>query len=401
MLDEKYYLLKNSPFIQQPIYVKQNWILLNRRSFLLLLKKYKATFSILVNTSNTPQMFYQGRYGKPTELKIYGFNHLSDFKVSKIHYVNFSGYYLPDMYQYNYQLNSNSATTIDHNMIKALYSVADINFSKNNCKQTASSAKAGSMTYLDLLLKSEKLDNVSVNHNLTMNITGFITSDKIVRRYGRRFKSHTISEFYGSGKLQSAAWRANKKYKLTAKENQTVYVPNTDLNSEQKYYHDLNNIDKFKTDFKSDEVVYDTDYGYTSDKFKTELDSAEDYEVYDYEADAADDDLTDLTFSKEYAVPFTHRNRHVDLMDHSWEIEFTSRRSTGWKDHKARRQWMHNQLKLNSAKLSNNYSGYIKKKAELISEKRKRRKQERLQKKRHKNDATADYSNLKLKTEEK
>ena len=379
MLNEKYYLIESTPFIQQPVYVKQNWILLSKRNFLLLLKKYKATFSILVNTNNTPQMFYQGRYGKSTELRIYGFNHLSDFKVSKIHYVNVSGYYLPDMYQYDYHLNLNSVATIDRNMIKTLYSVADFNFSKNN-KQSASPAKAGSMTYLDLLLKSEKLSNVSVNHDLAMNIADFIISNKIVRRYGRRsFKSHTTSEFYGSGKLQSAAWRANKKYKLAAKENQTVCVPNTDLISEQKYYYDLNNIDKFKTDFKSDEVVYDTDYGYTSDKFKTELDSVEDYEVYDYEAEAADDALTDLTFSKEYAVPFTHRNRHVDLMDHSWEIEFTSRRSTGWKDHKARRQWMHNQLKLNSAKLSNNYSGYIKKKAELISDRRKKQKQEKLQ----------------------
>lgn len=390
MLNEKYYLIENAPFIQQPAYVKQNGILLNRHNFLLLLKKYKPTFSILVNTNNTLQMFYQGRYGKSTELKIYGFDHLSDFKVSKIHYINLSGYYLPDMYQYNYHLNLNSVTIIDRNMIKTLYSVADFNFSNNNNKQSASPAKAGSMTYLDLLLKSERLNNVSVNHDLAMNIADFIISNKIVRRYDRRyFKAHTTSEFYGSGKLQSSAWRANKKYKLAVKENQTVCVPNTDLISEQKYYYDLNNIDKFKTDFKSDEVVYDTDYGYTSDKFKTELDSAEDYEVYDYEADAADDDLTDLTFSKEYAVPFTHRNRHVDLMDHSWEIEFTSRRSTGWKDHKARRQWMHNQLKLNSAKLSNNYSGYIKKKAELISERRKKQKQEKLQRKRLNNNITA------------
>lgn len=390
MLNEKYYLIESTPFIQQPVYVKQNWILLSKRNFLLLLKKYKATFSILVNTNNTPQMFYQGRYGKSTELKIYGFDHLSDFKVSKIHYINLSGYYLPDMYQYSYHLNLNSVATIDRNMIKTLYSVADFNFSKNNNSKSALPVKTGSMTYLDLLLKSERLNNVPVNHDLTMNITDFITSNKIVRRYGKRyFKSHTTSEFYGSGKLQSAAWRSNKKYKLATKENKTVYVPNTDLISEQKYYYDLNNIDKFKTDFKSDEVVYDTDYGYTSDKFKSELDSVEDYEVYDYEADAADDDLTDLTFSKEYAVPFTHRNRHVDLMDHSWEIEFTSRRSTGWKDHKARRQWMHNQLNLNLAKLSNNYSGYIKKKAELISE-RKKQKQEKLQRKRLNDNTTAD-----------
>lgn len=389
MLNEKYYLIENAPFIQQPAYVKQNWILLNRHKFLLLLKKYKATFSILVSTNNTSQMFYQGRYGKSTELKIYGFNHLSDLKVSKIHYVNVSGYYLPDIYQYDYHLNLNSVAIIDRNMINALFSVSDINFSKNN-EQSALPAKTGSMTYLDLLLKSERLTNVSVNHDLAMNIADFIISNKIVRRYDRRyFKAHTTSEFYGSGKLQSAAWRANKKYKLAAKENQTVCVPNTNLISEQKYYYNLNNIDKFKTDFKSDELVYDTDYGYTSDKFKTELDSVEDYEVYDYEADAADDDLTDLTFSKEYAVPFTHRNRHVDLMDHSWEIEFTSRRSTGWKDHKARRQWMHNQLNLNSAKLSNNYSGYIKKKAELISERRKKQKQEKLQRKRLNNNTTA------------
>ena len=77
-------------------------------------------------------------------------------------------------------------------------------------------------------------------------------------------------------------------------------------------------------------------------------------------------------------------------MDHSWEIEFTSRRSTGWKDHKARRQWMHNQLNLNSAKLSNNYSGYIKKKAELKPEERKKQKREKLQIKRLNDNTTAD-----------